>query len=126
MGQQAGRSRDEICCSKGLDDGGLQDVFYSRSLNTMSIGAAYHCSRVNAMMDCILKLQRPRSRQTAVLNDDDEQCLYCLMMTMIFHNFVDRKECPADSGALEKGRKPCLGIEDALLCCSRVDNGCYC
>jgi hypothetical protein len=126
VGQQVERSRDGIYCLKGLDDGGLRDVFHFRSLSMMSIEAAYHCSRENAMMGHILKLQRPRSRQTAVSNDDGERCLYCLMMTMIFHNFVDRKECPADSGALERGRKPCLGIEDAPLNCSGVDNGCYC
>lgn len=70
------------------------------------------------MMGRILKLQRLRNRQTAVLNDDGERYLYCLMMTMIFRNFVGRKECPVDSEALERGRKPCLGIEDALLYCT--------
>jgi hypothetical protein len=84
----------------------------------MSTEAAYRCSRVNATMDHIMKLQRPRNRQTAVSNDDDERYLYCLTMTMIFRNFVGRKECPVDSGALERGRKPCLGIEDALLYCT--------
>jgi len=70
------------------------------------------------MMDHTPKLQRPRIRRTAVSNDDGEQYPYCLMMTMIFRNFVGRKECPEDSGALERGRKPCLGIENALLCCT--------
>lgn len=115
VGQQVGRSRDGICCSKWLDGEVLQDMCHSQSPNMMSIGAAYCYSRVSAMMDHILRLQRPRNRQTVALNDDDGLYLYCPMMTMIFRNFVGRKECPEDSGALERGRKPCLGIENALL-----------
>jgi hypothetical protein len=113
-----GRSRDGIYCSKWKDDEALRDVFHSQSPSTMSIEAAYCCSRANAMMDHILKLQRPRNRQTAVSNDDGERYLYCPMMTKIFCNCVRRKECPVDSGALERGRKPCLDIEDALMCCT--------
>lgn len=70
------------------------------------------------MMDHKLKRQRPENRQTAVSSDDGEQYPYCLRMTMIFRNFVGRKECPEGFGALERGRKPCLDIEDALMCCT--------
>ena len=126
--QQVGRSRDGICYSKWLDEKVLQDMFHSQSPSMMWTGEAYRCSRANAMMDHTVKLQRPENRLTAVSNDDDERYLYCLMMTMIFRNFVDRKECPEDSGALERGRKPCLGIEDVLLCCTgdEWDKRCYC
>ena len=96
VGQQVGRLRDGMCCSKRLDDGVLQDMFRSQSPSMMWIGAAYCCSRVYAMMDHTPKLQRPRNRRTAVSNDDGERYPYCLMMTMIFRNFVGRKECPED------------------------------
>jgi hypothetical protein len=118
VGRQVGRSQAGKCWSRWSDDEVQRDIFHSQSPSMMSIGVVYYYSTVNAMMDHTQKLRRPRNRQIAASNDDGERYLYCLMMTMIFCKFVGRKECPVDFGALERGRKPCLGIEDALLCCT--------